>query len=85
MGEANAVFTPLLEGEYFRAGKIGDGAYGDVLKVFDDDGTAFAAKRFESDEEEGDGSIEAGALREVEQKFGRNLKSQIEQLCSGHI
>lgn len=65
MGEANAVFTPLLEGEYFRAGKIGDGAYGDVLKVFDEDGTAFAAKRFEPDEEEGDGSIEAGALREV--------------------
>ena len=54
---------------YFRAGKIGDGAYGDVLKVFDENGTAFAAKRFEPDEEDGDGSIESGALREVQEKF----------------
>jgi serine/threonine protein kinase len=53
----------LAQREYFRASQLGDGAFGAVLVVYDEDGAEFAAKRFEENED--DGSLDGGVLREV--------------------
>jgi serine/threonine protein kinase len=52
----------LQQRAYFRAKQLGDGSFGAVLVVYDEDGNEFAAKRFDESE---DGSCDPGALREV--------------------
>lgn len=47
---------------YFRGGSLGEGAFGAVMAVFDNDGNEFAAKRFEESE---DGDLDAGTLKEI--------------------
>lgn len=49
-------------GEYHQAAKIGEGAYGAITAVYDEDGLLFARKTFEQAE---DGSADQGALREM--------------------
>ena len=39
---------------YFRAGKLGEGTFGSVIAVYDAEGSEFAAKVFDDDEEEED-------------------------------
>lgn len=39
---------------YFRAGKLGEGTFGSVIAVYDAEGSEFAAKVFDDDEEEDD-------------------------------
>ena len=53
----------IFNAEYHRAAKIGEGAYGAITAVYDDDGNSFALKTFEENEE--DGSIDIGTLREM--------------------
>ncbi|CAD7948598.1 unnamed protein product [Amoebophrya sp. A25] len=52
----------LAFGSYFRANALGEGSYGSVMVVYDDDGSEFAAKRFEEAEE---GDLDAGVVREI--------------------
>jgi len=71
---------PVLPGkEYYHASKLGEGSYGSVVTVYDDDGCEYAAKMFDSDdssEDETDDSeedwtptsssgVDVGALREI--------------------
>jgi serine/threonine protein kinase len=71
---------PALPGkEYYRASKLGEGSYGSVVTVYDDDGCEYAAKVFDCDdssEDESDDSeddwtpssssgVDVGALREI--------------------
>ena len=50
--------------EYFRASKLGEGSFGSVITVYDEDGGEFACKVFDQCEEEGeedeDGEWEEG-------------------------
>lgn len=49
----------LPQRNYYRAGTLGNGAYGSVCVVYDDDGNEFAAKTFwEESAEDGDGGWE---------------------------
>eukprot|EP00962_Isochrysis_galbana_P011132 scaffold3118_cov128-Isochrysis_galbana.AAC.3 len=42
---------PVLPGkEYYHASKLGEGSYGSVVTVYDDDGCEYAAKMFDSDD-----------------------------------
>ena len=45
--------------EYFRAAKLGEGAFGSVVTVYDDDGAVWAAKVFEPEDEEEEWDEEA--------------------------
>jgi hypothetical protein len=40
--------------EYFRASKLGEGSFGSVITVYDEDGGEFACKVFDQCEDEGD-------------------------------
>ena len=46
---------------YFRTGTLGEGGFGSVMTVYDEDGVEFAAKRFDTDE----GDLEQGTCREI--------------------
>ena len=63
---------PLLKsGEYYRAGSLGEGSFGSVVVVYDDEGNEYAAKSFELDEDEDEeqdstsNGIDVGVLREI--------------------
>ena len=49
--------TPMLatiqHKEYFRASKLGEGSFGSVITVYDEDGGEFACKVFDQSEEDG--------------------------------
>lgn len=62
--ERNALLpVPTLpNGAYYRANTVGEGAFGSVMIVYNDDGLEFAAKRFE---ESDDGDMDIGTIREV--------------------
>jgi len=77
---ASLALVPLPRREYYRASKLGEGSYGSVVTVFDEDGNSFAAKVFEEDSDDADSdsddseaewtpksdsSIEVGVLREL--------------------
>ena len=69
----------LKHKEYFRASKLGEGSFGSVITVYDEDGGEFAAKVFDQDEDENDdededqewedrsgsSGMDVGALREM--------------------
>lgn len=72
------MLATLKHKEYFRASKLGEGSFGSVITVYDEDGGEFAAKVFDQNEdendededeewEEGSGSsgMDVGALREM--------------------
>jgi serine/threonine protein kinase len=48
---------------YYRAGTLGEGGFGAVVTLFDDDGAEFAGKKFDECEE--DETCDIGTLREV--------------------
>ena len=52
----------LAYDDYFRGGTLGEGAFGAVMAVFDNDGKEYAAKRFEESE---DGDLDGGTLKEI--------------------
>jgi hypothetical protein len=49
--------------EYHRAQKLGDGAFGSVFTVYDDEGVVRALKVFDDDED--DGTMDSGTMREI--------------------
>ena len=64
--------------EYFRASKLGEGSFGSVITVYDEDGGEFACKVFDQCEDEGDededeeweegggtSGLDVGVLREL--------------------
>ena len=53
----------LPYGKYHRAGALGEGTYGSVVAVYDDDGHEFAFKMFDCDEN--NETLELGTLREL--------------------
>ena len=71
----------LPRNEYYRASKLGEGTYGSVVTVFDEDGNSWAAKVFSSEEDadtnsdsedseeewtpKSNSGIEVGVLREL--------------------
>lgn len=58
--------APLPSKTYYRAGSLGEGSFGSVVCVYDDDGNEYAAKIFDGDEDDEDeGGIDVGTLREV--------------------
>ncbi|GMI37577.1 hypothetical protein TeGR_g14549 [Tetraparma gracilis] len=58
--------TPLGLSSYHRAQSLGDGAFGAVVAVYDDDGSQFALKSFDEAESDAeDESMDLGLIREV--------------------
>ena len=49
--------------EYFRAAALGEGSFGSVVTVYDDEGKECALKMFENDEE--NDTLDSGTLREL--------------------
>ena len=57
---------PVKASEYYRASTLGEGSYGSVVTVYDDDGNEYAAKIFDEEEDEDElGGIDVGTLREI--------------------
>jgi serine/threonine protein kinase len=50
---------------YHRASALGDGTFGAVVTVYNDDGASFACKSFASDDEDAGTSLELGVIREI--------------------
>ena len=50
-------------GTYHRTGTLGEGSFGSVVTVYSDEGTPFALKIFDPDED--DGTLDLGTLREL--------------------
>ncbi|CAD7965231.1 unnamed protein product [Amoebophrya sp. A120] len=57
-----AKIKPLQHGAYFRTNALGEGSFGSVMVVYNEDGEEFAAKRFEESDE---GDIDSAVLREI--------------------
>jgi len=49
--------------EYFRSSALGEGSFGSVVTVYDDEGTELALKMFENDED--NDTLDSGTLREL--------------------
>ena len=62
----------LAQGEYHQAAKIGEGAFGAITEVYNDEGEVFALKTFEEGE---DTSADIGTLREM--SFLRLLRGDL--------
>jgi serine/threonine protein kinase len=78
--------VPLPSRAYIRASSLGSGSYGEVVVVYDaEEGSEWAAKRFEVDEE--DGSLTEGALVELSvlvlcQGVPSLAVAQLQDVCS---
>jgi len=61
--------TTLYNATYHRAGGLGDGAFGCVVTVYNDEGSQFASKSFgdeeDDEDDEKDGTMDLGLIREV--------------------